>query len=210
MVVAYVIVVLGVDTLAALGLDWPLRWSWFQWQGRNGFDLFKFIFWFVVPFLCCVPRMDWDWFGIKRWKRIDAILLALLVACCVGAVLLVPYLPGVRDYYRQFGGALSAAQKWNFFIFHLVWTFSWLIGWEFLHRYALLRRADAAWPRFGWLLVPLSETLYHLQKPPIEAAGMALFALVATAWTRNRRNMLAPFIAHLAIEIALGLFLLLG
>lgn len=233
LVIAYVAVVLAIDTLAAMRLDWPIPWSWFQWQPESlaslcetaglprilyawlevpklqSFDIFKFTFWFLVPFLCCIPRVDWGWFGVTRWKRIDALLLGLFVGGCIGAVLLIPHLPGVREYYRQFG-AVSASQQWNNFLLQVLWTVSWLTGWEFLHRYLLLRHVDAQWPRYGWLLVPLSEVVYHLQKPLIEAAGMGLFSLLATPWTRLRKNMLGPFIAHLTVELTLAAFLSFG
>lgn len=234
LVIAYVTLVLAVDTLAGARVNWPVSWSWFHWQPRSlallceaaelpgmcfawlespwlqSVDLFKFTFWFLVPFLCCVPCMDWGWFGVTRWKRIDALLLALFLGGCIGAVLLIPHLPGVREYYRQFGGTLSASERWSGFLSQALWTVSWLTGWEFLHRYLLLRRADAQWPRYGWLLVPLSEVAYHLQKPLIEAAGMGLFSLLATPWTRLRKNMLGPFVAHLTVELALAAFLAFG
>lgn len=225
-VLAYVAIVLAVDTLAAQGARWPIRWSTFQWSAplcaahlpepfagwcRNDLlayaDLFKLAFWLVVPFLFCVWRMDWGWFGVTRWKKVDLILMAVFLILCVGAVFLVPYLPGVREYYVGGGGWRGAHMDWSHFFGGLVLTGSWLLGWEFLHRYVLLRNTDGAWPRWGWLLVPLSETLYHLQKPLFEAGGMGLFSLVATFWTRRRKNMLAAFLAHLAVEVTLLAFL---
>ncbi|MCL4694164.1 MAG: CPBP family intramembrane metalloprotease, partial [Candidatus Hydrogenedentes bacterium] len=100
--------------------------------------------------------------------------------------------------------------KWEIIARGMLWTFSWLIGWEFLHRYFLLRPFAARWPRFGWLIVPFSEGVYHLQKAPIEAAGMVVFSLVLTAWALRRRNALLPFLAHLLVEIELVLFLVLA
>ena len=80
-----------------------------------------------------------------------------------------------------------------------------------MHRYFLLRPVMHRFPRYGWLIVPLCETIYHLQKPLLEAGGMAVFSLLLTWWTMKRRNMLLPFIAHLYIEIllAIALFYLL-
>ena len=56
-------------------------------------------------------------------------------------------------------------------------------------------------------MVPLCETIYHLQKPLLEAGGMAVFSLLLTWWTMKRRNMLLPFVAHLYIEILLAIAL---
>jgi membrane protease YdiL (CAAX protease family) len=65
------------------------------------------------------------------------------------------------------------------------------------------------WPRYGWLLVPLAEGVYHLQKPWPEMLGMVAFSLIATQWTLRRDNMLLPLLVHLAIEIELVAFMLL-
>lgn len=228
-VIAYVVIVLAVDTLAARGYGWPMRWAWFRWNPGTladlcswmgvpkgavswlntgvlaQFDLFKFTFWFLVPFLFSLWHMDWGWFGVKRLRRWDFVFLGVFLLLCIGAVFLVPYLPGVRDYYGALArhGAGNPAKLFA----ECLWVVSWLVGWEFLHRYVLLRAANARWARWGWLLVPLSETVYHLQKPMIEAAGMGAFSLIVTVWTRARSNMLPAFVVHLGIELTLLLYL---
>ncbi len=229
-VVAYVALVLGVDTLAALRTTWPIDWTVFRWGGYHvhaaaqglglpamltewlrkppaqAFDWFKFLTWFAIPFLFCIWRMDWGSLGFKRWKCIDIALLAVLVVLGMAAVLLVPLIPSLRETYHGTGrGAPSA--RMAVVVAGCVWVFSWLLGWEFLHRYVLLRRAVAQWPRYGWLLVPLSEGLYHLQKPGIEALGMVAVSLVLTYWAMKRQNVLLPFLFHLAVEIELIVFL---
>jgi len=154
-----------------------------------------------------VWRLDWGYFGLKRWKRSDYYLLLGLAVTGVAVMLIIPHVPALRQIYPSVRGR-SAQAKWGFVSAQLVWTFSWLLGWEFLHRYVLLRPAAALWPRLGWLLVPLSEGVYHLQKPLIEAGGMVLLSIVLTQWTVRRRNMLLPFLVHLVIEVALPLSLI--
>lgn len=220
-VVLYVIVVLGIDALAALQVSWPFDWTVFQWRpddcwrllsldpplwtrtsALRSFDLFKFLFWLVVPFCCCLRRMEWSWFSIRTWKRSDWILLAVFLAGGAVAVLSIRYIPSLRRAYPGMSH-LPWAVRGTRGLTALVWTASWLVGWEFLHRYVLLRTASARFPRVGWLLVPLSEVLYHLQKPLLEAAGMGLFSLVLTWWSLKRKNVLLPFLIHLYIEVLL-------
>lgn len=229
LVLVYVAIVLTLDTLAARAFAWPIDWGeWLRWNPgtlarlcvRIGipktavswmgagvlakFDLFKFTLWFLIPFLFSLRRMDWGWFGVTRLKRWDFLFLGVFLLVCATAVFLVPYLPGVREYY----GAIARHGARNP-LGDCLWVVSWLVGWEFLHRYVLLRAADARWARWGWLLVPVSETVYHLQKPLLEAAGMCAFSLIATAWTRARGNMMPAFAVHLGIELTLVLYLAL-
>ena len=226
LVVLYVAVVLGVDALAALGVSWPFNWGVFHWRVGSAwtlfglsppawtvlpvvraFDAFKFLFWFVLPFCVCIPRMQWSWFSIRNWKRLDWALLGCLLLLGAAAVLSVNFIPSLRNAYPGVSH-LPWSQRWLNSLAALVWVGSWLAGWEFLHRYVLLRAAAARFPRFGWLLVPLSETVYHLQKPGLEMAGMALFSLALTWWSLKRKNLALPFIAHLYIEIVLILALM--
>jgi hypothetical protein len=204
---AYVVIVLGLDTLAAQGVQFPFEWRVLHKFRPGGFDVFKFLTWFVIPFLFALPHLDKDAFTFKRWEKRDAYLLLGLVLAGALAVILIPLLPGVRETYGGYGH-LAAKQKQELLFWHLSWTASWLIGWEFLHRYFLLRPCDKWLPRAGWLIVPLSEGLYHLQKAPFEALGMVTLSVVLTLWARKRQNVLLPFLVHLAIEIELIVFLL--
>jgi hypothetical protein len=220
-VLFYVILVLGIDALATSRLSWPFDWAVFQWRLvspwhflglsipswtqssiARSFDLFKFLFWLVLPLCFCLPRMEWSWFSMRNWKRLDWLLLGLLLVAGAVAVASVAFIPSLSNVYRGFSH-LPWSHRWMRALASLAWVGSWLIGWEFLHRYVLLRSAAAYFPRYGWLVVPLSETLYHLQKPGLEMVGMALFSLVLTWWSLKRQNMLLPFIAHLYIEIML-------
>lgn len=206
LVLLYTAVVLLVDTLAARNVTTPIHWRIFSWHARNGADLFKLMAWFVIPFLFSLRRFDWGWLGTARWKRIDAIILGVLAAVCAGAVLAIPLFPSLRHTYGSVSHA-AAASKWSYATHNVVWTFSWLVGWEFLHRCVLLRALSARWPRWGWLLIPVFEGVYHLQKPLIEALGMVVFSCILTPWAQRRRNVLLPFLAHLAIELELIVFL---
>lgn len=208
-VAGYVLAVLLVDTLAALEVRTPIDWRVFQWTSENGIDWFKFVTWFVIPFALCLRGMDWGYFGFNRWKRRDWILLIGLGALGFMAVLAINVFPSLREYYPSYRDA-SWPQKWEIVGRGMLWTFSWLVGWEFLHRYFLLRPFVARWPRYGWLIVPFSEGVYHLQKAPIETGGMVLFSLILTAWALRRRNALLPFLAHLVIEIEVVLFMVLA
>lgn len=226
LVIGYVVLVLGVDTLAALGFSWPIEWSIFHWrvddiwnllslsapawaQSRiaQSFDIFKFLFWLVIPFCVCVRRMQWSWFSPRGWTRRDWALLAVLLVGGTVAVLSIRYIPSLARVYQGFSDQPWEERYVKGFA-ALVWTGSWLVGWEFLHRYVLLRAAALHLPRFGWLLVPLSEIIYHLQKPPWEAVGMAIFSLVLTWWSLKRSNLLLAFIAHLCVELLLTAALL--
>ena len=226
----YVLAVLAVDTLAVWGIRWPFDWTFFLWgahriqdwalrwgapKGLADFvtswpfgqvDYFKLIFWFVVPFVMSLRGMDWSVLGVKRWRRIDLYLLGALALLGLATVLLIPSIPSLRAYYPSQRG--MHAMPWAQFPVHLCWVLSWLVGWEFMHRYFLLRRVSARWPHWGWCLVPLFETAYHLQKAGLEAAAMLVFSIILTRWTLRRNNVLLPFLAHLIVEIELILILL--
>ncbi len=174
----------------------------------HGFDGYKFVAWFVIPFAICLPRMDWGYLGIGRWKRCDWAFLAVLAAIGVVAVLAIQVFPSLGKIYPGYGRfpietRMLIAKR------HLLWIVWWLVGWGFLHRYFLLTHVGKCWPRFGWLVIPLSEGVYHLTKPPLEAAGMVIFSLVLTFWALKRRNALLPFLAHLLIELELLVYLML-
>lgn len=204
--VGYVAAVLLIDAVGLQALILPPRWL-----NIHGADLFKLAAWFLIPFLCCIPRMDWAYFKFNRWRPIDYALLGGLLAAGLIAVIAIPLFPRLHQAIPM-AGAASISSKAAFFFRHIVWTLSWLLGWEFMHRYLLLRRLRAHWPRFGWLLVPVFETAYHLTWWPMwpMPAAMLAFSLVATPWALKRRNTLLPFLAHLAVELELGMFQLLA
>lgn len=172
------------------------------------FDVFKFVFWFLVPLALCGRRLDLASFSTIRWRTLDWRLFYGF--CVVGflVVCLVPFIPGVSNYYAGIGFNAPFGDKVYAFTKHLFWVVSWLVGWEFMHRYFLLQAVSRRWVVYGWLLVPFFEWAYHLQKHWIEALGMLIFAVVLTQYTLRRRNVALPFFVHLTIEIALPLTLL--
>ena len=198
-IAAYVFVVLLVDSLAANGVRWRLdfgafdfaiNWTMFTWRGSGAlaqFDYFKFMFWFVIPFALCFWEMDWGYFGFARWKRFDVYLLLGMAAIGLLCVLAILFIPQLREWYPS-----RAKWSWGDKTFDLyrqaLWNISWLPGWEFMHRYFLLRPLAERWPRWGWNVVPVSEALYHLQKDPVEMAAMFAAGVVFTLWTVARRT----------------------
>lgn len=223
----YVAVVLTVDTLAANRTAWPLNWGILSWHLGNilpathggflaRFDLFKFVFWLLIPVCACLRSMDWTYLLRGPWKRPDLLFLAAIAAAGMAAMFLIPLVPALREFYPP-RSDLPLEVRFHFFAIQLVWTLSWVVGWEFLHRYALLRAVQREpldgwlpgwrWTQWGWLLVALAETLYHLQKAWLEAAGMFALSLVLTWWCLRRRNWLLALVVHLIIEVELLLFL---
>jgi len=198
--------VLGVDTLAALGVRTPLDWTVFRWHTASGIDPFKLVAWLALPLAFSARGLDAGWFGTGRWRRVDWALLGGGALAGAIAVASVAVLPGLRDVYPSLSG-LPAQAKADYAVYSLLWTLSWLPGWEFLHRYVLLRAVDSWRPHYGWVMVPCVELAYHLQKPLPEAVGMFVAGLAFTAWARSRRNGLWPFAVHLAIELELLVFL---
>ncbi|MCX5771885.1 MAG: CPBP family intramembrane metalloprotease [Candidatus Hydrogenedentes bacterium] len=206
-VLVWVAGVLVVDTLAARGVRGPfdIDWRVLRWRGPWGADLFKFTAWFLVPLVLSLPRLDPGWFGVRRWRRADWWLLGGLAIAGAAAVAIIPLVPSLRATYGGMS-SLPSAHRWLVLRHDMVWTLSWLLGWEFMHRYFLLRPLMRSWPRYGWLIIPVFEGAYHLQKPLIEAAGMVAFSLVLTYWAKKRQNALLPFLAHFFVELELMVF----
>ncbi len=211
-IIGYVVAVHIADTLAARGSTVLFDWSIFRWQLAGGIDLFKFTVWFVVPLLIALPSFDVQYFTFRRWKRIDWLLLGAVAVVGGLVMLLLPYVSSLDDYYQGWGN-LSMDERWGKALYKLLWTFSWLTGWEFTHRYLLVKKMGDAWPVRGrWVVlvtVPLIEALYHViqNKPFLECVGMAALSLVFCAWALHRRNAMLPFLGHLVIELELIVFL---
>jgi len=227
LVLAYTVVVLLVDALAANQVSAGIDWGIFSWRASGAlaqFDYFKFVFWLLVPITWCVLthryavrqesaaesslRFDPKYFSFAPCKRGDYILLAILVVGGMLSVLAILYVPALREYYPSASG-MTAQEKFRLLQVQLLWNVSWLFGWEFLHRYFLLRPVAERWPKFGWVLVPIFEAIYHLQKHPLEMAGMFAVGVLFTWWAVQRRNILLPLIVHASVEIGLMAFLVL-
>jgi hypothetical protein len=243
LVIGYVLFALGADYFAFKSYAWPFDWTVFRWSPvllvprlhemgvapewtdwmetpvLRGFDYFKFIFWLILPGLLCLWTMEWKSFGVKRWRAIDAkILIGLAVLGCA-VMLLIPMFPSLQSL-RMLPDSLTRSERITFFFNRLFWVISWLVGWEFLHRYVLLRRVSKQWPRYGWLLVPLSEGLYHLQwlatehkvfsLPWLESwampGAMIIFSLILTRWSLRRQSVALASLAHFIIELELIIY----
>ncbi len=168
--------------------------------------LFKFIAWFLLPLLFCARDLDRSWFTFHGWRRVDFIVLGVALVGGIAAMMVVAVTPGLRAIYPSWG-QFPLSDRLLLAGSTLLWTLSWLAGWEFMHRYWMARRALAVLPRWGWLIIPVSETIYHLQKPWPETLAMLAFSLALTPWAIARRNALLPFTAHLIIELELIVFL---
>jgi hypothetical protein len=228
-VVVYILLVLGVDMLAAMRVQWPFPWVRLEWHLSTtfpslrgtacaAFDVYKFLFWLVIPFVACLWRMDWRYLLFSRWKKWDLILVGGLAVLGMAVMFIIPHVPALKAIYPSMG-ALSIEQKMAYVQRAMLWNVSWIFGWEFLHRYCLLRVVQVApltgrwglpaWKpsQWYWLAVPISETLYHLQKPGLEAVGMFAFSVVLTLWCLKRKNWLLACLVHLIIEVELLLFM---
>lgn len=221
----YVVLVHSIDTLSILGVKKPFNWAFFRWivfedapirvsseRGTIlypllGMDIFKFVGWFVIPFIIVSPTMDWGYFGIWRLKKADFYVLFCFAFLGVMAVATISFVPGLRSYYPALGSA-TVVDKWRVAYHTFFYTLSWIVGWEFLHRYVLLRHATDVFPKWGWLTVPLVEGVYHLTKHPLEMLGMVFLSIILCWWTLKRRNMLPAFTVHFLIEMELLLFML--
>jgi membrane protease YdiL (CAAX protease family) len=208
---AYVLAVHGIDTLAAQNVHWLTDWHVFRIQSDSGFDAFKFTAWFVVPLVVFLPTIDWQFFTFRRWKLVDFYLLAFFALVAVVVVAAIPLFPDLRETYSPVSD-MSGPARMQYLFHQLTWTLSWLVGWEFLHRYVLLTRLRHWWAPQAWVVVPIVEGLYHVVqgKDWLESLGMVVFSVVMCAWTIKRDNVLLPFFAHLMIELALIGFLLMG
>jgi hypothetical protein len=219
----YVAAVLVIDTLAVRGVDVPIRWSMFHsnfevtaFESLFGitlapewsqFDMFKFTAWFLVPVAFSLYRFDIGNFGVRRWKRSDLAILGVLMIFGIGAVSLIPFFPSLDRIYSGLGDR-SAELRWAYAVGNLLWMISWLIGWEFMLRYFLMRKVVSGFGKHAWLIIPALEFAYHLQKPFLEALLAGGGGVLLTYWALQRKNVLLPFLAHLSIEVALLVFIL--
>lgn len=208
LIYAYIVFIMGIDSLAAWGVQFPFDWRVLRWRNSFYLDWFKLLFWTLLP-ICMVFRdIDWHYFTTKRWKKVDVYLLIGFLLIGVVIAYMIRYVPALDAEYHS-RSSRSLAGKFRFFWTAIVLALSWLPGWEFLFRYLLLRRIQECGIRFLWLLIPLSEFVYHLQKPFIEAVGILIFSLFFTQWAMIRRNTLLPLLAHLLFEMEVMLSMLI-
>jgi membrane protease YdiL (CAAX protease family) len=199
--------VVAVLTISATGIQAPMSSLWAQilrYKLGGCFIVSTTLLWFVLPLFYCWKRFRRQDLTFGCWQKLDWWLFAGGALICCAVVFLIPLFADLTNYYVASGHRID---RLRFIRERLVWVASWLPGWELLHRYLLLRSAAFLWPKWGWCLVPLSETVYHLQKPSAEAAGMAAFSVVMTYWSWKRQNLLLPFLLHALIEVTLILYL---
>lgn len=202
--VAYTCVVHLINYLGKEDLDWlGIEWGSLQISIWGEFDFTDLLIWMVIPFVLVFRKIDWSYFGFSRWEQRDIGLLLAIMAAGWFSMQMIPLFPSLSQYYEI---PPSPAEKRELVLHSIVWTLSWLPGWEFLHRYVLLTRLEKAWKNRGWMLIPMIETVYHFQKPMPEAFGMMVLSIVLTCWARKRRNVLLPFCAHGVVEMDLLLF----
>lgn len=204
----WVALVLGHEAWATLDPTKRILWLAFSQKLGGDLELFPWITWGLLPAAFAYGRhgawLDGAWFGVSRWTRGDRLMLLSAAVVAVFAVGVVRLVPSLTENYRTLSsyGSFAADRKAQYFVGSLFWILSWLPLWEFMTRGMLLPFVDQAFPRHGWLAVPVLETAFHLVKPWPETLGMLVFSVIATRWTMKRRNLLLPFLAHLSFELA--------
>lgn len=220
LVIIYVVSVLTIDILGSCGIKKPIDFGLLKMPFLNiisetletkhfvffrifsHFDVFKFLFWLVIPIFIFRRYIDLKWFTISKLGQSDLIILLLIILICLLSLSAIFIFPSLKNYYSTVG-FLPPQAKIIFIVQQLFWLCSWLPAWEFLNRHLLLRMSENLWRGKGWFLVPIVETLYHLIKPLPEAIGMFIFSLVATRYTAKRENNIPAFLCHLVIELGL-------
>jgi len=225
LVIIYSICVLSIDLLITFNVNFLLSWGMFNISLSDlllkfsilrsspiislfeNFDLYKFLFWFILPFIFFNKFIDFKWLSFKYWQKHDYIIFFLFCILCLSSLIFVILSPTLRMFYPGIG-MMPYKQKILFFFQQFFWVISWLPGWEFLNRHLLLRACKQLLNGYGWFLVTIVETLYHIYKAMLEILGMFIFSIVACIWSLKRENNLMAFMCHFIIEIGL-IFLLL-
>lgn len=119
---------------------------------------------------------------------------------------IIPHIDSLNNYYKG-QSHISFDDKIIFAKRLMIWNFSWLIGYEFLFRFVLLKQClkhDKC-----YYLITLFEVLYHFNKPYPEMLGVFFLSIFLTYWVRLRKNFLIALIGHFLVECSLLLFLIL-
>ncbi len=202
--VSYVGVVLALDVARSRGWLAPgVRQALRQLHlvtNAAGFDWYKFVMWLVVPFLVTLLRTERVAYSLRatrcEWWLLGVITLGSCAAMSVVAT--------TSELSAVYLGAASGDrnQRWSNASRQLLWTLSWLPGYEFMLRRVLLQRANAL--GLGSVaLVAVLEFVYHLQKPLLEAFAVLFFSVGLSVWTRRRPASVLPLLAHLSVELVL-------
>lgn len=171
----------------------------------NGFDWYKFVVWLVVPLAWTWRHPGYRTLSLRAtrgewWLQVTVVAASCLAMFVVAATseLSAHYLGGLTN---------NSAQRWLTARWQLIWTASWLPGYEFMLRRVLLQRASVLGPWWSVALVAAVEFVYHLQKPMLEAYAVLLFSAVLSTWATRRPESLHPILAHLWVELVLIGFL---
>ncbi len=204
----WVACVLGQEAWATLDPTKRILWLTIAQPIGGDLEFLPWITWGALPAAILYWRhgawLSRECFGFARWTRGDKLFLLGVVVTAGFSIVVVRLVPALTDYYRTLSsyGNFTPDQHTQYFLGSLAWILSWLPLWEFMTRGMLLPFVDRAFPKYGWLTVPALESAFHLVKPWPEALAMLVFSLVATQWVRRRRNLMLPFLAHLAFELA--------
>jgi hypothetical protein len=208
--VTYVSLVLGLDIAVENGWLPPVVYATLRGlhlcRGPSGFDWLKFVLWFAVPALWLLRSGDGVGYCLRGTKVEWTLQGGVVVASCL-AMFVVASTSELSTYYL--GGLPQARlERWQYVQRQLLWTLSWLPGYELLMRRLLLRRA-AMLGRWSIALVAMLEFIYHLQKPMLEAVAALGFSVALSIWVRRRPTSVHPLLAHLWVELVLIGFLAL-
>ncbi len=225
-IIIYSISVLFIDLLISFNANFIIHWGVFKLNLTDlllkipilknfsfvtlfeYFDLYKFLFWLIIPFILFNKFIDFKWWSIKRWQKRDYILFSFFFLICFSSLIFVILSPTLQKYYPGMS-TLPPKQKILISFQQIFWIISWLPGWEFLNRHLLLRACGQFSKRYGWFLVTVVETLYHISKALLEILGMFIFSFIACIWSQRKEDNLMAFLCHLIIEIGLIFILMI-
>ena len=122
------------------------------------------------------------------------------------AMFIIPHIDSLNNYYKAQSN-ISFDDKIIFAKRLMIWNFSWLIGYEFLFRFVLLKQY-LKHDKY-YYVITLLEVLYHFNKPYPEMFGVFFLSIFLTYWVRLRRNFLIALLGHFFVECSLLLFLIL-
>ncbi len=226
LIIIYSVSVLSIDLLITFNINFFFSWGVFNFSLTDilikipflrsypyvylfeNFDLYKTIFWLLVPFILFNKFIDLQWLSIKHWQKQDYLVFLIFCLLCLSSLGFVFLSPTLQMFYPSMG-SLPIKQKAIYFLQQFFWIISWLPGWEFLNRHLLLRACRELSKSYGWFFVTIVETLYHIYKAMLEILGMFIFSIVACLWSQKRENNLMAFFCHFIIEVGLILILLI-
>lgn len=186
--------------------------SAFCYPSRLGgwFDAFRFTLWLVLPaaiarWACGATRES---LGLVAGRPKRGQILAFGAFLLLATVLLLWAMrqPSLQSYY----GSTAQAMKrmgWSWFLPHLGYTLSWMLGWEFMLRGLVLNHGAPGHPRRAVAWVLLLDLAAHVHKSPLECGGILLLAPIQIWLVRRTGSLLWPILLHLWVECAYPLVL---